>query len=118
MVAGRASMRGPSNNGVEATTSPRKAHWTGRCGDDGAIWNLYCGDAGSVLASLPANRYGCVVTSPPYFWQRDYEVDGQLGVESSIDEYVSAIAGVMGGVRRVLHPRGVLFLNLGDTYYS
>lgn len=110
-------MESSSRVGVAPTAPPLKAHWSG-CGGNGAAWNVYCGDAGQVLATFPANRYGCVVTSPPYYWQRDYGVRGQVGLEPSIDEYVSAIVGVMGGVRRVLHPRGVLFLNLGDTYYS
>lgn len=107
-----------SGNGAATAKPPWKEHWSGRRDSSGAAWNLYCGDAGRVLSGLPADRYGCVVTSPPYYWQRDYGVRGQIGLEASIDEYVSAIVGVMEGVRRVLHPRGVLFLNLGDTYYS
>lgn len=111
-------MEGPARNGVESSTPPWKGHWSGRRGGGGAVWNLYCGDSKRVLTAIPANRYGCVVTSPPYYWQRDYKVRGQLGLEDSIEEYVSAIVGVMDGVRRVLDSRGVLFLNLGDTYYS
>jgi DNA modification methylase len=67
---------------------------------------------------LPADRFSCVVTSPPYYWQRDYEVPGQIGQEPSIDGYVRAVCDTMDAVRRVLSRRGVLFLNLGDTYYS
>jgi DNA modification methylase len=63
-------------------------------------------------------RYHCAITSPPYFWQRDYGVDGQIGKEATIDEYVIAIANAMDGVKRVLRHDGLLFLNLGDTYYS
>lgn len=59
-----------------------------------------------------------MITSPPYFWQRDYNVDGQLGKEPKIDGYVKAIADAMDGVKRVMRRDGVLFLNLGDTYYS
>jgi DNA modification methylase len=58
------------------------------------------------------------MTSPPYYWQRDYKVAGQIGLEPTIGEYVKAICDVMDGVRRILNPKGVLFLNLGDTYYS
>ena len=60
----------------------------------------------------------CVVTSPPYFWLRDYKVDGQIGLEESVDGYVASIKEVMEKVRNKLRPDGVLFLNLGDTYYS
>jgi DNA modification methylase len=59
-----------------------------------------------------------VVTSPPYFWQRDYEVAGQIGLEPSIDGYVRSVCDVMDEIRGVLNRRGVLFLNLGDTFYS
>jgi len=60
----------------------------------------------------------CVVTSPPYFWLRDYKVDGQIGLEDSVEAYVVALKEVMQKVRAKLKPEGVLFLNLGDTYYS
>jgi DNA modification methylase len=60
----------------------------------------------------------CVVTSPPYFWLRDYKAEGQIGLEDSVEGYVVAIRDVMEKVRMKLRPEGVLFLNLGDTYYS
>jgi DNA modification methylase len=60
----------------------------------------------------------CVITSPPYFWLRDYQVDGQIGREENPDDYVQAITEVMSEILRVLKPEGTLFLNLGDTYYS
>jgi DNA modification methylase len=58
------------------------------------------------------------VTSPPYYWQRDYEVDGQIGHESSIEGYVQALVRVFANLKRSLTQDGTLFLNLGDTYYS
>ena len=30
----------------------------------------------------------CVITSPPYFQQVDYSVDGQYGLEDSVEEYI------------------------------
>jgi DNA modification methylase len=84
----------------------------------GAAWRVLNGDAQTRLLELAPSSSNCVVTSPPYFWQRDYEVEGQIGLETSVNEYVAAICEVMQQVRRVLHKRGLLFLNLGDTYYS
>ncbi|PSJ56348.1 DNA-methyltransferase [Kumtagia ephedrae] len=81
-------------------------------------WRVHRGDINEVLANLDKNRFQCVVTSPPYYWQRDYKVDGQIGLEPTIDGYVEAIADSMKSVRRVLKDDGLLFLNLGDTYYS
>ena len=92
--------------------------WEGRVGNRGSRWTVYNGDARAVLSELPADQFSCVVTSPPYFWQRDYDVGGQIGLEPSIDGYVQSVCDTMNEVKRVLKPRGVLFLNLGDTYYS
>ncbi len=101
-----------------APGEPWSEHWSGRWKGQGPEWNLYCGDADRVLAALPEARYACVITSPPYFWQRDYQVAGQIGREPTVEGYVEAVADAMDGVRRVLATSGVLFLNLGDTYYS
>jgi DNA modification methylase len=84
----------------------------------GASWHVYNGDSLQVLRTLPTAHYNCVVTSPPYFWLRDYNVTGQIGHEESVVEYVDALAGVMDEVHRVLRKDGVVFVNLGDTYYS
>jgi DNA modification methylase len=35
-------------------------------------WQIHCGDALSVLQTLPDESVHCVVTSPPYFGLRDY----------------------------------------------
>jgi DNA modification methylase len=77
---------------------------------------LYVGDCREVLASLPAESAQCCVTSPPYWGLRDYGVPGQLGLESTPEEYVSRMVEVFREVRRVLRPDGVLWLNLGDSY--
>jgi DNA modification methylase len=100
----------------QPTRTPRV--WSGTCARTASDWRIHCGDAGQILAGFPSNHYACVVTSPPYFWQRDYGVKDQLGLEETVEGYVAAIAGVMDGVRRTLRKDGVLFLNLGDTYYS
>lgn len=84
----------------------------------GTKWAVYHGSALKVLRSMPASSVNCVVTSPPYFWLRDYGVDGQLGMESSIDDYVTALTDIMDEVRRVLRDDGVAFFNIGDTFYS
>lgn len=99
----------------EAEVGPN--HWHGET--VGQIpWDVYLGDAHDVLLTLPENHFSCSVTSPPYYWLRDYGVDNQIGQEETIDLYVNSISTVMDEVRRVLRPDGVLFLNLGDTYYS
>ncbi len=81
-------------------------------------WRVFCGSAKETLQMLPSGSVQCVVTSPPYFWLRDYKVEGQIGLEDSVDGYVVHITEVMEEIFRVLKPDGLLFLNIGDTYYS
>jgi DNA modification methylase len=82
----------------------------------GVAGRVHEGDAANVLAELPANVVHTVVTSPPYFGLRNYGVEGQLGLEDSLDEYISELVAVFREVRRVLRPDGSLWLNLGDSY--
>jgi DNA modification methylase len=97
--------------------APGLNYWGGHTKNK-ICWEVRRGDASQVLAEFQPESYQCVVTSPPYYWQRDYGVAGQLGKEPTIDEYVTSLANIMDQVRRVLTPDGLLFLNLGDTYYS
>lgn len=83
-----------------------------------APWSVYEGDALTVLKQLDDNSYNCCITSPPYYNLRDYGVENQIGLEETINEYVGKITAVMEEVRKKLKTDGLLFLNLGDTYYS
>lgn len=84
----------------------------------GKEWKVYNGDALEVLKTLPDETFDCVITSPPYFWLRDYGTEGQIGQEDTVAEYVDALVSVMDQVFRTLKKEGLVFLNLGDTYYS
>jgi len=83
---------------------------------DGRLFSVLRGDARAVLATFPDESVDCCVTSPPYFGLRDYGDPGQIGRETSVLEYVAALAGVFEQVRRILKPQGTLWLNLGDSY--
>ena len=76
------------------------------------------GDVLDILPTLPAESVHCVVTSPPYWNLRDYGVPGQLGLESTPEEYVEKMVEVFRAVRRVLRDDGTLWLNLGSSYAS
>jgi DNA modification methylase len=78
---------------------------------------LFQGDAGRRLAVLPSSCVNTVVTSPPYWNVRDYELDGQLGSEE-VNDYVRRLVGIFEEVKRVLVPGGSAWLNLGDTYFN
>lgn len=58
------------------------------------------------------------VTSPPYYGLRDYGHDGQIGLEQTPEDYIAAMVEVFRDVRNVLADDGVLWLNIGDSYYN
>lgn len=100
-----------------ATEEEVATEWHGQT-KAGVSWNVYQGDSTTVLRNLPRSSFDCVVTSPPYYWLRDYEMEQQIGQEETVSEYVEAICASMDEVYRVLRRKGLLFLNIGDTYYS
>lgn len=77
---------------------------------------ILTGDCRAILPTLPEKSVHCCVTSPPYWGLRDYGVDGQIGLESSPEEFIAEMVNVFREVRRVLRDDGTLWLNLGDTY--
>lgn len=68
------------------------------------------GDAMEMLRTLPPESVHTCVTSPPYYNLRDYGVEGQIGKEASVEEYLQSLVSVFREVRRVLHggPSGAL----------
>lgn len=87
-------------------------------GANGASWQVLLGDCRDVAASIRPESVDCVVTSPPYFWQRDYQVEGQFGLEPTIEGFVENLREAFAAIRPALKESGTVFLNLGDTYYS
>jgi DNA modification methylase len=81
---------------------------------DGIV--IYHGDSLATLRTLPDCSVQCCVTSPPYWGLRDYGADGQMGLESTPEEYVAGMVTLFREVRRVLADDGTLWLNLGDSY--
>ena len=74
------------------------------------------GDSLEQLQQLESESVQTCVTSPPYWGLRDYGVDGQLGLETTPDAYVTKLVRIFREVRRVLRDDGTLWLNLGDSY--
>lgn len=79
---------------------------------------LVCGDAGAGLGLLPAGSVQTVVTSPPYWSLRDYDVAHQVGWDDGLGEYVESLVAAFDQVRRVLTDTGTVWLNMGDSYTS
>lgn len=70
---------------------------------------------------LPDESVDLIVTSPPYWGQRDYRDGGQsladqIGAEATPREYVAALVECTREWARVLKPSGSMFVVLGDKY--
>ncbi len=78
--------------------------------------DIHQGDAAETLAEMPDNSVHMAMCSPPYFGLRDYEVDGQIGLEESLDDYIQELLKVADELERVLRDDGSWWLNLGDTF--
>jgi site-specific DNA-methyltransferase (adenine-specific) len=81
---------------------------------------IFCGDVVEVLGWLrDAHVYAdCIVTSPPFYGQRDYGVAGQIGLEQKPEEFINKLVDVFSECREVLSTTGSLWVNLGDTYWN
>lgn len=60
----------------------------------------------------------CIVTSPPYYGQRDYGIDGQLGLEDHPQRFIDHLIEVFNLCGALLRETGSLWINIGDTYWS
>jgi DNA modification methylase len=70
------------------------------------------GDANQIVKTLP--RVHTVVTSPAYFQLRKYgDSSKEMGNEATVGEYLHALVGVFNAVP--LHPRGSVWVNIGDA---
>jgi DNA modification methylase len=78
-------------------------------------YNVYCGDALSILGSMPESSVDTCVTSPPYWGHRQYD-GGGIGQEASFEAFIANLLSILSEVRRILKPQGSLWLNLGDSY--
>ncbi|MBS3056974.1 MAG: site-specific DNA-methyltransferase [Candidatus Aenigmarchaeota archaeon] len=76
------------------------------------------GDVLECLNKIPDKSINVAVTSPPYWNLRDYETEGQIGLEETPEEYVKKIVEIGNEIKRVLTDGGCYFLNIGDSYYN
>ena len=75
-------------------------------------------DAILALQKLPSESVQCIVTSPPYWGLRDYGIDGQIGLEQQLQQYINKLVAVFSEAKRVLKKDGIFWLNIGDGYTS
>ena len=75
------------------------------------------GDSLKLLADLPEDVINLIITSPPYFGCRIYGNE-TVGREQDPREYVKSMLDFTQEMKRVLHPDGSFYLNVGDIYFG
>ena len=75
---------------------------------------IVCGDNLELIRQLPDKSVNLVITSPPYFQQRDYGAG--MGNEKTLDEYLETLCQLFHECVRVLADDGSIVFNVGDKY--
>lgn len=92
----------------------RKAEmdWTERF-----INKIVQGDSAALLKEIPSNQIDLIITSPPYFRQREYgNFPNEIGNEESVEEYIQNVLKVFNECIRIVKPTGSVIFNIGDAY--
>ena len=81
---------------------------------------LLKGDAGEAAKILAASgiKADCIVTSPPFYGQRDYQEKGQLGLEDDPQDYIDRLVEIFNAFLPIMKLTSSIWVNLGDTYWS
>lgn len=77
---------------------------------------ILVGDVRTRLSELDDRSVQTCVTSPPYYGKRNYDHPQQIGLESSVQEFIDTLVAVFREVHRVLRDDGTLWVNIGDSY--
>lgn len=104
------------NHEVVHVLKEEKGNYTLRPDGDAFTDTIIHGESATVLAAFPSAYIQCIVTSPPYYCQRDYGNHKQLGQEETPEEYIGNLVQIFRQCRNTLRDNGTLWLNLGDKY--
>jgi len=81
--------------------------------------DVLIGNCLNTLKSLPDESIHSCITSPPYYGLRDYGgEEEQIGLEETPEQFIENLVKVFREVKRVLHPSGTLWVNIGDSYWG
>src|SRR3990167_9641294 len=64
--------------------------------------------------TIPSESVDFIMTSPPYWSLRDYQVKGQFGNEENMHLYIDKMIGLCSDLYRILKHTGSFWLNIGD----
>ncbi|HOV14210.1 MAG TPA: site-specific DNA-methyltransferase, partial [Spirochaetota bacterium] len=82
------------------------------------MYKIIHSDVYSGIFHLDNCSIDLAITSPPYWGQRDYGFDGQIGNEKTYIEYISKLVKIFSILKEKMSEKGVFFLNMGDKYLS
>jgi len=80
------------------------------------IDKILCGDNLELIQQLPDCSIQLVITSPPYFQQRDYGAG--MGNEENVEQYLEILLRLFRECVRVIEDDGSIVFNLGDKYQN
>ena len=78
--------------------------------------DVFAGDCLELIPTLPDASVDVIVTSPPYWGQRSPGGGLGNGTEEDPREYIAFLEAVFVALLPKLKRRGILWLNLGDSY--
>ncbi|MDQ7037377.1 MAG: site-specific DNA-methyltransferase [Anaerolineae bacterium] len=76
--------------------------------------NIICGDCFDLIKTIPDKSINLIMTSPPYYQQRDY--GGGMGNEDQLEHYLEKLLTLFEDCIRILREDGNIVFNLGDKY--
>ena len=78
---------------------------------------IILGDCLNILNNMESNLVDLVITSPPYFQQRDYgNGNTELGSENEEQDYLNNLLVIFAQCVRVAKPNAIIVFNIGDKY--
>jgi site-specific DNA-methyltransferase (adenine-specific) len=77
------------------------------------VYNKIINKTSELMNDLSDETVQLVVTSPPYWGLRDYDVKNQIGYDDSYQEYLNRLNSVWKECFRVLKKSGTLWVNIG-----
>jgi site-specific DNA-methyltransferase (adenine-specific) len=83
------------------------------------INKILTGDSSKLLSEIPDEKINLVITSPPYYQQRDYGgFPNEIGNEKKVDDYIKNLLKVFHECVRITRKDGSIIFNIGDKYIN
>lgn len=96
---------------TEFTREP-EVEWTEKF-----VNRVVLGDSTVTLKEIPPNTIDLIITSPPYFQQREYgNLENEIGNENTVEEYIKNVMKVFSRCVEIIKPTGSIVFNIGDAY--